>query len=157
MVRRMRRPAPELQAGGGVAQCSPLDWVLVQMLSRLRPQAPISPAHGPTQSSSSRLLLIAKTPSAGEVAPSSFTPAVGSSQVHRRRATHPSPMVARFGRATSCFSWPEIMNLHAHRTQSGTKVKNSKCTGEAYRMRLVSKGLHPRTRALRAEYRNLIS
>lgn len=87
------------------------------MLSRLCPQAPISPTHGPTQSSSSRLPLIAKTPHAGAFAPSSFTPGVGSlgsSQVHRRRAIqHPS---ATFGMETSRFSWPKMLDLLVHRT-----------------------------------------
>ena len=119
MLRRMRRPAPELQHGGGVAQLWPFDWVVVQVWSRLCPQAPISPAHSPTQSSSSRLLLIAKTPfcrrscslvfHAGSRVSRVFTSASLSSQTSFEAST-------TFGKATSRFSWPKMLDLLVHRT-----------------------------------------
>jgi hypothetical protein len=49
--------------------------------------------------------------------------AVGSSQVHRRRAIHPSPTL---GLATSCFSWPKTIPLLAHRTSLEYQIEPGK-------------------------------
>jgi hypothetical protein len=138
MLRRMRRPAPELQNGGGLAQFWPFDWTVAQMLSRLRPQAPISPAHGPTQSSSSRLLLICQNTLCRRSCSLEFHAGSRLSRVGLHKCIAVEPYILRPRlvalKAASRFSLPKMLDLLVHRTSwESIKLSYSKPKQQMHR------------------------